>query len=197
WHESHQAQRALLGWKSTLAAVWKVQLLPFLIPLALSMAVQAFQPHPQPCAQCPFDWIGFRGKCYRFSEDESNWTSSHNNCSALASHDLFPLLSLQSFAMRHIGSSPHWVGLTREGQEHPWQWLNLPVGTMTALSREAPPWVRSPTLGLGSFGVPNPNPLSLVVPSHPPDVPMTLLTTVPVSLGVPNLSSSVPWCPQP
>uniref|UniRef100_A0A8C2TXS4 C-type lectin domain-containing protein n=1 Tax=Coturnix japonica TaxID=93934 RepID=A0A8C2TXS4_COTJA len=124
WHESHQAQRALLGWKSTLAAVWKVQLLPFLIPLALSMAVQAFQPHPQPCAQCPFDWIGFRGKCYRFSEDESNWTSSHNNCSALASHDLFPLLSLQSFAMRHIGSSPHWVGLTREGQEHPWQWLN-------------------------------------------------------------------------
>uniref|UniRef100_A0A8C9G154 C-type lectin domain-containing protein n=1 Tax=Pavo cristatus TaxID=9049 RepID=A0A8C9G154_PAVCR len=54
-----------------------------LIPFALSTAVQAFQPLPQPGAQCPFDWIGLRGKCYYFSEDESNWTSSQNNCSAL------------------------------------------------------------------------------------------------------------------
>lgn len=62
----------------TMAAVFTVLLIT-----AVAFAVQAFQPHPQPCAQCPFDWIGFRGKCYYFSEDESNWTSSQNNCSAL------------------------------------------------------------------------------------------------------------------
>ncbi|KFZ66808.1 C-type lectin domain family 2 member B, partial [Podiceps cristatus] len=32
---------------------------------------------------CPFDWIGYRGKCYYFSEAERNWTSSQDNCSAL------------------------------------------------------------------------------------------------------------------
>lgn len=26
--------------------------------------------------------------------------------------------------MRHKGSSPHWVGLSREGKEHPWEWVN-------------------------------------------------------------------------
>ncbi|XP_072213957.1 C-type lectin domain family 2 member B-like [Excalfactoria chinensis] len=104
----------------TLAALFTVLLIT-----AVAFAVQAFQPHPQPCAQCPFDWIGFRGKCYRFSEDESNWTSSHNNCSALgASLAVLDSAEDLSFAMRHKGSSPHWVGLTREGQEHPWQWLN-------------------------------------------------------------------------
>lgn len=51
--------------------------------VALSMTVQAFQPRPQPCSQCPFDWIGYRGKCYYFSEAEVNWTSSQDNCSAL------------------------------------------------------------------------------------------------------------------
>lgn len=47
------------------------------------MTVQAFQPHAQPCFQCPFDWIRYRGKCYYFSEVEGNWTSSQDNCSAL------------------------------------------------------------------------------------------------------------------
>ncbi|NXJ16827.1 CLC2E protein, partial [Odontophorus gujanensis] len=97
----------------------------FLVPFALSMTVQAFQPRPQPCAQCPFDWIGFRGKCYHFSEDESNWTSSQNNCSALgASLAVFDSAEDMSFTMRYRGSSQHWVGLSREGEEHPWQWVN-------------------------------------------------------------------------
>lgn len=84
-----------------------MQLLPFLIPLALSMAVQAFQPHPQPCAQCPFDWIGFRGKCYRFSEDESNWTSSHNNCSALGAS--LAVLDSAEDLVRGTQKSHQWI----------------------------------------------------------------------------------------
>ncbi|XP_035197047.1 C-type lectin domain family 2 member L-like isoform X3 [Oxyura jamaicensis] len=54
-----------------------------LLVTAIAFAVHAFQPRPQPCPRCPFDWIGYRGKCYYFSEAERNWTSSQDNCSAL------------------------------------------------------------------------------------------------------------------
>nr|XP_014432971.1 C-type lectin domain family 2 member D5-like [Pelodiscus sinensis] len=42
-------------------------------------------PAGAPCllAACPFDWIGYQGKCYYFSELEANWTESQKNCSAL------------------------------------------------------------------------------------------------------------------
>ncbi|NXL86067.1 CLC2E protein, partial [Alectura lathami] len=96
-----------------------------LLVTAVAFAVQAFQPRPQPCAQCPFDWIGFRGKCYYFSEDESNWTSSQASCSALgASLAMFDSAEDLSFTMRYKGSLQHWVGLSREDEEHPWKWVN-------------------------------------------------------------------------
>ncbi|KAK0685794.1 CLC2E protein, partial [Pygoscelis papua] len=92
---------------------------------ALSMTVQAFQPRPQPCFRCPFDWIGYRGKCYHFSEAEGDWTSSQDNCSALGA-SLAVLNSVEdlSFVMRYKGISEHWVGLSREDEEQPWKWVN-------------------------------------------------------------------------
>ncbi|NXC39138.1 CLC2E protein, partial [Penelope pileata] len=96
-----------------------------LLITAVVFAVQAFQLRPQSCAQCPSDWIGFRGKCYYFSEDESNWTSSQTNCSALgASLAMFDTREDLSFTMRYKGISQHWVGLYRESKEHPWKWVN-------------------------------------------------------------------------
>ncbi|OWK62755.1 C-type lectin domain family 2 member E [Lonchura striata] len=89
------------------------------------MTVQAFQPHPQPCFQCPFDWIRYRGKCYYFSEVEGNWTSSQDNCSALdASLAMLDSMEDLSFIMRYKGISEHWIGLLREDEEQPWQWVN-------------------------------------------------------------------------
>ncbi|XP_027679047.2 C-type lectin domain family 2 member L isoform X1 [Chelonia mydas] len=38
-------------------------------------------PPAVPC--CPDGWIGYRGKCYYFSETEGNWTYSQSQCSAL------------------------------------------------------------------------------------------------------------------
>ncbi|XP_077646395.1 C-type lectin domain family 2 member D6 isoform X1 [Lonchura striata] len=92
---------------------------------AIAFAVQAFQPHPQPCFQCPFDWIRYRGKCYYFSEVEGNWTSSQDNCSALdASLAMLDSMEDLSFVMRYKGISEHWIGLLREDEEQPWQWVN-------------------------------------------------------------------------
>ncbi|CAI9595626.1 unnamed protein product, partial [Staurois parvus] len=31
------------------------------------------------CELCPLNWIAFRGKCYFFSEDRNNWSSSREN----------------------------------------------------------------------------------------------------------------------
>ncbi|NXX62376.1 CLC2E protein, partial [Scopus umbretta] len=93
--------------------------------VALSMTVQAFQPRSQPCFWCPFDWIGYRGKCYYFSEAEGNWTSSQDNCSALgASLAMLDSVEDLSFVMRYKGISEHWIGLSREDEEEPWKWVN-------------------------------------------------------------------------
>ncbi|NXG73077.1 CLC2E protein, partial [Baryphthengus martii] len=91
----------------------------------LSMTVQAFQPRPQPCFRCPFDWIGYRGKCYYFSEAEGNWTSSQDNCSALdASLALLDSVEDLSFVMRYKGILEPWIGLLREDEEQSWKWVN-------------------------------------------------------------------------
>ncbi|KAH1183001.1 hypothetical protein KIL84_004493, partial [Mauremys mutica] len=37
-----------------------------------------------PGPSCPGSWIGYRGKCYYFSEMEGNWTYSQSQCSALS-----------------------------------------------------------------------------------------------------------------
>uniref|UniRef100_A0A8C8RG48 C-type lectin domain-containing protein n=1 Tax=Pelusios castaneus TaxID=367368 RepID=A0A8C8RG48_9SAUR len=73
---------------------------------------------------CPNGWVGFRGKCYYFSEDEGNWTSSQTHCSALNT-SLAGIDTWQDmgFMVRHKGTFDHWIGLRRDlGQ--PWKWAN-------------------------------------------------------------------------
>ncbi|KAM9266892.1 LOW QUALITY PROTEIN: C-type lectin domain family 2 member B-like [Cariama cristata] len=96
-----------------------------LLVTALIFAVQAFQPRPQPCFRCPFDWIGYRGQCYYFSEAEGSWTSSQDNCSALGA-SLAMLNSVEdlNFVMRYKGIAEHWIGLSREDEAQPWKWVN-------------------------------------------------------------------------
>ncbi|KAM6396239.1 C-type lectin domain family 2 member D-like [Rhynochetos jubatus] len=96
-----------------------------LLVTAITFAAQAFQPRPQPCFRCPFDWIGHRGKCYYFSEAEGNWTSSQDDCSTLgASLAMLDSVEDLSFVLRYKGISEHWIGLSREDEEQPWQWMN-------------------------------------------------------------------------
>ncbi|XP_075769478.1 C-type lectin domain family 2 member A-like [Pelodiscus sinensis] len=79
---------------------------------------------PCPVATCPDDWIGYRGKCYYFSELEANWTESQKNCSALgASLAGIDLQWEMDFLGLHRGSLDYWIGLNREwGQT--WKWAN-------------------------------------------------------------------------
>ncbi|XP_074873444.1 C-type lectin domain family 2 member B-like isoform X2 [Carettochelys insculpta] len=99
--------------------------------------VMAFKPQ-QSClspstASCPVScsapscvdgWIGYRGKCYYFSEEEGNWTSSHNKCSALgASLAVIDSQKDLDFVLRYKGTTDPWIGLQR-GSDHYWKWAN-------------------------------------------------------------------------
>uniref|UniRef100_A0A8C8SRF8 C-type lectin domain-containing protein n=1 Tax=Pelusios castaneus TaxID=367368 RepID=A0A8C8SRF8_9SAUR len=73
---------------------------------------------------CPDSWVGYRGKCYHFSEDEGNWTYSQTHCSALNT-SLAEIDSQQDmdFMVRYKGRFEHWIGLRRDPGQ-PWKWTN-------------------------------------------------------------------------
>uniref|UniRef100_K7GD60 C-type lectin domain-containing protein n=1 Tax=Pelodiscus sinensis TaxID=13735 RepID=K7GD60_PELSI len=77
-----------------------------------------------PLAACPDGWVGYRGKCYYFSEPRANWTDSQKNCSAHGA-SLAGIDSQQEmdFLRRNKGSSDHWIGLQKE-PEQAWKWAN-------------------------------------------------------------------------
>ncbi|CAM5157487.1 unnamed protein product [Eretmochelys imbricata] len=73
---------------------------------------------------CPDSWVGYRGKCYYFSEREGSWTDSQSRCSAPGA-SLAGINSEQemAFLLHHEDVYDHWIGLRRE-QGQPWKWTN-------------------------------------------------------------------------
>ncbi|XP_075769654.1 C-type lectin domain family 2 member B-like [Pelodiscus sinensis] len=74
---------------------------------------------------CPDGWVGYRGKCYYFSESEATWTDSQKNCSAHgASLAGIDTQQEMDFIRRYKDpSSRYWIGLRREPGQ-PWRWTN-------------------------------------------------------------------------
>nr|XP_025039577.1 C-type lectin domain family 2 member D-like [Pelodiscus sinensis] len=114
--------------KGTAAVKFSVCILLLIIlVLVISLAVVASRV-PEPLLvklTCPDDWVGYRGKCYYFSEAEETWDSSRSHCSALGA-SLAGIDTLQDlvFLMRHKGRDYHWIGLRREDEAQPWKWAN-------------------------------------------------------------------------
>ncbi|XP_044839581.1 C-type lectin domain family 2 member D-like [Mauremys mutica] len=77
-----------------------------------------------PGPSCPGSWIGYRGKCYYFSEMEGNWTYSQSQCSALSA-SLAVIDSEQDliFMLRFKVRTDPWIGLRREPGQG-WKWPN-------------------------------------------------------------------------
>ncbi|CAM5098645.1 unnamed protein product [Natator depressus] len=73
---------------------------------------------------CPDSWIGYRGKCYYFSEAERNWTYSLTYCFALSA-SLAEINSEQemAFLRRYKGKFDHWIGLRRDPGQL-WKWAS-------------------------------------------------------------------------
>uniref|UniRef100_A0A8C8VGB3 C-type lectin domain-containing protein n=1 Tax=Pelusios castaneus TaxID=367368 RepID=A0A8C8VGB3_9SAUR len=101
-----------------------------IIILVILLARPAKKHEPSPpapacsVAACPDGWVGYRGRCYYFSEVEADWTSSQSNCSAHGA-SLAGIDSQQEmdFMMRYKGLSDYWIGL-RRAPDQPWKWPN-------------------------------------------------------------------------
>ncbi|XP_037703538.1 C-type lectin domain family 2 member D-like isoform X2 [Choloepus didactylus] len=90
------------------------------------VATVKFHRKPPECLEvaCPDNWIGFQRKCFYFSFDTKNWTSSQRYCDSQGA-DLVQVETSQEmeFLLRYKGPSDHWTGLSRE-QGQPWKWTN-------------------------------------------------------------------------
>ncbi|XP_040593333.1 C-type lectin domain family 2 member E isoform X3 [Mesocricetus auratus] len=98
------------------------------LSVALSLSGKPENDNCGPCnASCPRGWIGFGSKCFYFSEDMRNWTSSQTSCKAQGAQlAQFDSLELLDYLKRYSGDFDYWIGLHRESPEHPWSW---PDGT--------------------------------------------------------------------
>ncbi|XP_046765497.1 C-type lectin domain family 2 member D isoform X6 [Gallus gallus] len=82
-------------------------------------------PRPPFSHVCPNAWVGFQGKCYYFSDTESDWNSSREQCHRLgASLATVDTEEEMGFILQYHSPEDHWIGLHRaEGDEH-WTWAD-------------------------------------------------------------------------
>uniref|UniRef100_A0A669PZT5 C-type lectin domain-containing protein n=1 Tax=Phasianus colchicus TaxID=9054 RepID=A0A669PZT5_PHACC len=95
-------------------------------PLSLSVLRHpSCSPRPHFSHVCPNTWLGFQGKCFYFSDNESDWNSSREHCQRLgASLATVDTEEEKAFMLRYQGPANCWLGLHRaEGDEH-WMWAN-------------------------------------------------------------------------
>ncbi|XP_072206187.1 uncharacterized protein [Excalfactoria chinensis] len=114
--------------KSALLCFVSGVLLGVIITLLFGRVLQ----HCELCSPCPEvshvshkTWVGFQGKCYYFSNNESAWNSSREHCQQLGA-SLATIDSKQEmeFMLRFRGPANRWIGLHRaEGDEH-WTWAD-------------------------------------------------------------------------
>ncbi|CAM5098893.1 unnamed protein product [Natator depressus] len=123
------------GWKAPLAVGGVVLLLTIAVAVILlhvKSRLESELPHvstpvhlnvkfPAPC--CPDGWVGYRGKCYYFSEAEGTWDSSQSFCSSLNASLAEINTQKDLFIMRYKGVSEFWIGLKRVLAQT-WQWVN-------------------------------------------------------------------------
>ncbi|KAG6923554.1 C-type lectin domain family 2 member B [Chelydra serpentina] len=134
----HLKHRKAGGWKTllivgvVLTAVGVIVAVPVILLLVKSPP-ESQLPHVStpaqlkakcPAACCPDGWVGYRGKCYYFSEAEGTWDSSQSFCSSLnASLAWIDTEKDLTFIMRYKGISEYWIGLKRVSART-WQWVN-------------------------------------------------------------------------
>ncbi|XP_015268546.1 PREDICTED: C-type lectin domain family 2 member B-like [Gekko japonicus] len=78
-----------------------------------------------PCRPaCPTGWLNYEGKCYFFSEEEKNWTSSQSFCASHGSSlAVIETEAEKAFIMHYGCSIDYWIGLQKE-PDQTWKWID-------------------------------------------------------------------------
>ncbi|XP_063148872.1 C-type lectin domain family 2 member B-like [Candoia aspera] len=124
----HQHKKALIG---------------FGIPVLLTLIAGLFfflgrstSPNCQMGAiQCPLDWIGHRGRCYKPSEEEKNWQESQNACISLDASLAKITDEEMEFVKTITDNDIFWIGLRRKPNQ-PWKWPDGEHSTWEVLGDE-------------------------------------------------------------
>ncbi|XP_053234607.1 C-type lectin domain family 2 member B-like isoform X3 [Podarcis raffonei] len=81
---------------------------------------------------CPYNWTGFRNKCYYFSEEEGDWNSSYmfcfsNNASLARIEE-----DEKAYCKLHDMKRSYWIGV-QPGMGETRKWLNGDTATMKVI----------------------------------------------------------------
>nr|XP_034791219.1 C-type lectin domain family 2 member D isoform X1 [Pan paniscus] len=124
-HSKEHSIKATLIWRLFFLIMFLTIIVCGMVAALSAIRANCHQ-EPSVCLQaaCPESWIGFQRKCFYFSDDTKNWTSSQRFCDSQDA-DLAQVESFQelNFLLRYKGPSDHWIGLSRE-QGQPWKWIN-------------------------------------------------------------------------
>ncbi|XP_029441942.1 C-type lectin domain family 2 member D-like isoform X2 [Rhinatrema bivittatum] len=116
---SHHGQADILFRRFPVPVITLVLLTALSLAVILGIIVLAVH---LPADHCADGWIWYRGKCYFFSENSTDWDKAQSFCTS-HSASLAHIETRQelNFTMRYKGRSDHWIGLRRE-QGQPWRW---------------------------------------------------------------------------
>ncbi|XP_072925302.1 C-type lectin domain family 4 member E-like [Hemitrygon akajei] len=79
----------------------------------------------RPRFECPFQWTLFGQKCYYFSPNTENWTSSQMFCtSQMGNLVVIDHSDKQAFIKNEIKASPYWIGLRNSSSDRAWLWVD-------------------------------------------------------------------------
>uniref|UniRef100_H2ZVM1 C-type lectin domain-containing protein n=1 Tax=Latimeria chalumnae TaxID=7897 RepID=H2ZVM1_LATCH len=75
---------------------------------------------------CPSGWVQFKKRCYLFSNDEMDWDSSANSCTAMGSHlVVMDSADVEQFKFnRKKVKHSYWIGLSDITEEGTWRWVD-------------------------------------------------------------------------
>ncbi|MBN3296848.1 CLC4M protein, partial [Amia calva] len=66
----------------------------------------------------------FHNRCYFFSTDEMNWTSSRDNCLSMQGHLVIIETAEEQTCIEHHVFRPSWIGLTDLKKKGDWRWVD-------------------------------------------------------------------------
>ncbi|XP_006038715.2 early activation antigen CD69-like [Alligator sinensis] len=127
-HQRRASHFSLKCLKEKSVPIAVIVLITVLIIIIIALAKKKDPPCPScppSCtAACPDRWVGYRGKCFFFSETKESWNLSQSHCISLgASLGVIDSPAELTFMQRYVGPLHYWIGLHRATSQA-WRWTS-------------------------------------------------------------------------
>ncbi|CAI5767963.1 Hypothetical predicted protein [Podarcis lilfordi] len=103
-----------------------------LLAVVLSNRTEQTSCNPVFAEYCPYNWTGFRNKCYYFSEEEGDWNSSYDFCVSNNASLARIEEDEKAYCKLHDMKRSYWIGI-QPGMGETRKWLNGDTATMKVI----------------------------------------------------------------